>query len=135
MPIVSAKCALAGCHDGGENPLDLGGGPELVAGEGGEPCFNRAYQNLLSRTGESEFPLSVVRYVYPGRARTSLLIWALFGRNTSRPWDAPRTEVDMKPMPPAEAEPLTEDEIRTFVEWIDLGALWDQATGDDGGNR
>ncbi len=137
MPIISAKCALAGCHDGGENPLDLGGGLEPVAVDGGQPCFNRAYQNLLGRSGESEFPLSVANYVHPGQARNSPLIWALLGRNTSRPWDTPQpgVEMNMKPMPPTEAEPLTGDEIRTFVEWIDLGALSDRAPGDDGGKR
>jgi hypothetical protein len=35
-------------------------------------------------------------------------------------------------MPPASSEELTEDEKRTFVEWIDMGALWDGIPGPDG---
>ena len=34
-------------------------------------------------------------------------------------------------MPPAGSEPLTEDEKRTIVEWIDMGALWDGIPGRD----
>jgi hypothetical protein len=63
--------------------------------------------------------------VHPGRARTSPLIWHLFGRNTSQPWDKSyKSDYPVKPMPPAGAPGLTESEKRTFVEWIDLGALW-----------
>ncbi len=28
-------------------------------------------------------------------------------------------------MPPDSSQALTEDEKRTFIEWIDMGALWD----------
>jgi hypothetical protein len=38
------------------------------------------------------------------------------------------------PHPDAELEPLTEEEIQTIVEWIDLGALWEAVTGESGGN-
>ena len=34
-------------------------------------------------------------------------------------------------MPPSEAVALTEDERRTFSEWIDMGALWDGIPGPD----
>jgi hypothetical protein len=34
-------------------------------------------------------------------------------------------------MPPDGSQPLTEDERRTFVEWIDMGALWDGIPGVD----
>jgi len=66
------------------------------------------------------------KYVDPGRARTSPLIWRIFGRNTSRPWDetfSPQS-VTVDQMPPAGSVALTEDEKRTFIEWIDMGALW-----------
>jgi len=56
-------------------------------------------------------------------ARTSPLAWRLFGRNMSRPWDETVvTGLTMEAMPPEGAEPLTEDERRTILEWIDLGA-------------
>jgi mono/diheme cytochrome c family protein len=59
-------------------------------------------------------------YVTPGEARRSPLVWHLLGRSTARPWDAEASTASPKPMP-APAGPLTPDEIRTIVEWIDLG--------------
>jgi hypothetical protein len=55
------------------------------------------------------------------------LVWHLFGRNTARPWDGGHDEAAHVPMPSGEAEPLTDDERRTLVEWIDLGAPWNGA--------
>jgi len=70
--------------------------------------------------------------VHPGRARTSPLIWRLYGRNTSRPWDETYVSGQTLPTcPPAGAEQLTDDEKLTLVEWIDLGALWDGIPGPD----
>lgn len=75
-------------------------------------------------------------YVTPGRARTSPLVWHLFGRITTRPWDgepgAPSGDVGglhapgfaWMLMPPDGSPRLTDDERRAIVEWIDLGALW-----------
>ena len=70
-------------------------------------------------------------YVDPGKARTSRLIWQVFGRNTSRPWDPPAGHRVQKPQSACKARLLTEDEKRTLVEWIDLGARWD-VTADPG---
>jgi len=75
----------------------------------------------------------VGKYVHPGQARTSRLIWWLFGRNTSRPWDpSHRQDQGFQTWPPPEAKTLTEDEKLTFVEWIDLGAHWDGVPGAEG---
>ncbi|TVS14892.1 MAG: hypothetical protein EA424_17885, partial [Planctomycetaceae bacterium] len=65
------------------------------------------------------------RYIHPGQARTSPLIWHIFGRNTSRPWDEATNELAAKPIPPDQVEPLTSEQKRLFIEWIDLGAPWD----------
>ena len=78
----------------------------------------------LPLTSEQLAYKSLLRQVQPGRARTSPLVWRIHGRNTSRPWDG----VAAKPgalMPPAGSPPLTADEKRAIVEWIDLGAQWD----------
>lgn len=107
-PIIEKKCATAGCHD------VRGVRPGL--GDGGDSCYGGAYRNLVSPEGG---------YVVPGRARTSPLIWSLFGKDTSRPWDDAHRGVVVVPMPPPGSEPLTRDEIGTFIEWIDMGALWD----------
>ncbi len=126
MPIVKTKCASAACHgDPAARPF-LGEEPATGARSGKTGPFNRAYVQLLaalpvSETGASPHGL----HVRPGRARTSPLVFHLFGRDTSRPWDGPRARPFSVPMPPAGTEALTDDERRTIVEWIDLGALWD----------
>jgi len=66
------------------------------------------------------------KHVQPGSARTSPLIWHIFGRNTSRAWDGPVAKKPSVPIPPGKVQPLNEEEKRTFIEWIDLGATWDR---------
>jgi len=63
--------------------------------------------------------------VHPGRARTSPLIRQIFGRDTSRPWDEDSARETLAPAHPACAGVLTEDERRTLIEWVDLGARSD----------
>jgi Tol biopolymer transport system component/mono/diheme cytochrome c family protein len=58
-------------------------------------------------------------WIVPGEARRSRLVWHLLGRNTARPWD-PEAGLAAHPMP-ADAQPLTPEEIQAFLEWIDLG--------------
>jgi hypothetical protein len=70
-------------------------------------------------------------YVHPGSARTSPLIWHIFGRDTSRPWDPGRAEGAVAEMPPAVAGSLTDEERATLVEWIDLGASWNDIPAHD----
>ena len=118
MPIIAARCATAACHgaQGASISLDA----SLEPRSGGR--FNLSYSTLMTASGD-DVPGA---YVHPGRARTSPLIWHLFGRNMSQPWDRPDVSQNApKPMPPGGAPPLTEEERRVFVEWIDLGALWD----------
>lgn len=121
MPIIAQKCAR--CHTEADATPRLA--PELlpVTCADGETLFNRSYESLLVGAAET----GRGKYTHPGRARTSPLIWRIFGRNTSRPWDetfsTPLARVDQ--MPPAGSAALTEDEKRTFIEWIDMGALWD----------
>jgi len=109
MPIVEGKCTR--CHAAASAPVRLA---DQASANGTE--FNQTYENLLTPPG---------KYVRPGQARTSSLIWRLYGRNTSRPWDATHGTESPGPMPPAGAPALTADEKQTFVEWIDMGALWD----------
>ena len=123
MPIITEKCAP--CHHQGEKFPHLDGGLDLVEHAPAAAYFNRAYENLLSPAASGESQASYRQYVDPGRARTSPLIWHVFGRNTSRPWDAEASQKPVKRMPPGKAKPLSNDEKRTLVEWIDMGALWD----------
>jgi hypothetical protein len=116
MPIIAAKCATAACHGAlaASIPLDASLAPRA------RDEYNRSYQTLMTGS-DGEEP---GKYVHPGRARTSPLIWHLFNRNTSQPWDPPGlAQRPPKAMPPGVS--LTDSERRTFVEWIDLGATWD----------
>ena len=118
MPIVASKCATAACHASSTTRVNLHASPVRFGGNGVEQYYSRCYVTLLGDKNAN-------RYVNPGQARTSPLIWHLFGRNTSQPWDKSyKSDYPVKPMPPAGAGALTESEKRTFVEWIDLGALW-----------
>jgi hypothetical protein len=112
-PVLRARCATAACHAGAAAPRFTGKGVR----------FGAAYEALLAKNERGGY-----RYVVPGQARTSPLVWMLFGRNTSRPWD-PGTPAAVKAMPPAGAPRLTSDEKRAIIEWIDLGAHYGQAGG------
>jgi Tol biopolymer transport system component len=110
MPILQANCF--GCHGEGGRAPRLDGPAEPEAGP------NRAYRSLLAA------------YVVPGVARRSRVIWHVFGRNTSRPWDGDDWMKDVVRMPFGKG-PLSPEDRRTLVEWIDTGALW--SGGIDGG--
>jgi hypothetical protein len=107
MPIITNKCIQ--CHAKADSI------PRLT-----EDSSNQNYKNLLieaENAGDG-------KYIHPGKARTSPLIWHIFGRNTSRPWDDTYSQQNVPQMPPTEGWALTADEKRTFIEWIDMGALW-----------
>jgi hypothetical protein len=66
-----------------------------------------------------------------GRARTSWLIWQLSGADISRPWDrssmpaeARHRKVQAMP-PPGKGSPLDNEELRTVIQWIDMGAQYE----------
>jgi len=125
MPIVTKKCV--GCHKKPDASLRLTPEAPSVTASGAKSGPNRSYINLLVATDKPDGG----KYVHPGRARTSPLIWCIFGRNTSRPWDDSFSEKPARQMPPDKSLGLTEGEKRTFVEWIDLGAMWDNRPSPD----
>jgi hypothetical protein len=112
MPIVESRCTR--CHAGSprEASLELTGDPTTR--------FNRAYENLLAaEPGRS--PEEGGRYVTVGSARESNLIHLLWQ------W---RKGADNQPVHPDAS--LTDAEKRTLIEWIDLGAQWDnRVTGEN----
>jgi hypothetical protein len=117
MPIISKKCVQCHAKDGSTFYLAEDSSPDADR----ETCFNRSYESLLTAGDKPGYG----KYIHPGTARTSPLIWHIFGRNTSRPWDNTFSQQKVPQMPPAESRALTADEKRTFIEWIDMGALWD----------
>jgi hypothetical protein len=116
MPIIADKCAR--CHNAGDATLRLTADMTPVSDQAG---VNLSYQMLLTPGSEP----GQGKYVHPGQARTSPLIWHVFGRNTARPWDGDAARKEFARMPADPPVILTEDEKRTLVEWVDLGALWD----------
>ena len=127
MPIIRHKCVL--CHGPGEAPPRLDGGSALLSHGDGKAWFNQAYESLLAVERPEDAASYRGRYVQPGKARASRLIWHIFGKNTSRPWDGAAAGEPVKLIPPQNAPPLSDDEKRTLVEWIDLGAMWDGIPG------
>jgi len=129
-PLLREQCALADCHGGHDSPLQL----DLAAARPHPANHERAYRLLLAPAAASSEATSRP-YVTPGRARTSPLVWHLFGTNTARAWDrnataAARPAVGAKLMPPANSgRVLRPEEIHTIVQWIDLGAPYDAAGG------
>lgn len=116
MPILAARCSQASCHGAAAQPL-LSGSADVP-----RAAFNPAYEQLLAFRPTGRMQPDQFWYVDPGRARTSLLIWAISGRNTSRPWDNADSAATVKRMPPAGSPPLTDQERQTIIEWIDFGA-------------
>ena len=105
LPIIANKCASPSCHARDNTSLKLTSeSPPLSL-----------YKALVS----SEFPGT---YIHPGRARTSPVIWHIFGHETSRPWDltGPFSVPDV-------SSQLSAKERRVLVEWIDMGASWSQS--------
>lgn len=123
MPIIAQRCAR--CHAEAEATPRLTPEVSPVTSTGGKGLFNRSYESLVAAGNQAGYG----KYVNPGRARTSPLIWHIFGRNTSRPWDETFGPQRVRLMPPTGSSVLTEDEKRTFIEWIDMGALWDGIPG------
>ncbi|MGA2622007.1 MAG: hypothetical protein ABSF26_30775 [Thermoguttaceae bacterium] len=115
-PIVEAKCVP--CHRAADVPPRLADG--LAPGPD-DRSARRVYQQLTAAdpAGKSG------AYVHPGRARTSPLAWHLFGQNTARPWDGAAAAARPKPIPPSAVGPLTDEEKRMLILWIDTGAAWD----------
>lgn len=133
-PILKNRCALTDCHGGQDTPLPL----PLQTGPSSEQTAHQAYLTLLASregAGPASGPIPQPgRYADPGRARTSFLVWQIVGSPTARPWDAPSDQANargtkLKPMPPPDhGKPLSPEEIKTIVQWIDLGAPWQAAT-------
>jgi hypothetical protein len=126
QPILTAKCANRACH-GGAIPPSLSEADARHSLE--KAVFSPAYQSLLARPG-APAPADRGRYVDPGRARTSRLVWAISGKNAAHPWDGIATVPALKRMPPAGSAPLTEEERRAIIEWIDLGAQFNGLPSD-----
>jgi hypothetical protein len=121
VPIVAAKCAP--CHQVGQALPDLS--PESVDDSKRPDAYaHHVYRALMQPDDSSEEVAWPGRYIHPGRARTSPLVWHVFGRNTARPWDGSAPGTAVKTIPSEPVVEITDLERKTLVEWIDLGARW-----------
>ncbi len=111
-PIIASRCAMTGCHVGAQAEPILGEPGATMA----ESTLRAAYGSLLEQPEERPGG----RYVVPGRARESPLIRLLLGRGMASR-SSPGTPHDV----------LGRRELILFIEWVDLGAAWEQP-GDDG---
>jgi hypothetical protein len=104
FPVLRGRCRH--CHGGSAaaGGLDLSEGPARQS--------DKVYESLLARQDGGDSVRA--KYVQPWSAKSSPLIHLLFDEQTSR-GDAAKH--------PAVA--LTPDEKRALVEWIDLGARWE----------
>jgi len=110
-PLVAAKCQ--GCHAAQGSPplLDAGSAQEL-------------YRQLLVLDEERTPDQQSGRYVHPGRARTSPLVWHVLGSNTSRPWDGEWMRGEAKPIPADSKIEWAPEERQILIRWIDTGAAF-----------
>jgi hypothetical protein len=124
QPVIDAKCA--NCHNA-SNPPDLSGGIDLVSVDG-VAAFSRSYNSLLEVQRGKDTNLGG-KYVNPSAAINSLLIWRLYEEKFSQ--FAPRDSVFPLEGRVMHDKFLTQDERYSFVEWIDIGAQWDNIQGPD----
>lgn len=123
QPIIDAKCAS--CHGESQAP-NLSGSLSLVS-VNGKASFSQAYNSLLASMKGKDANLGG-RYVNPASAINSSLIWRLYEEKLS-------DFGEKDPFPKAgrvlHDKLLTNDERYAFVEWVDLGAQWDNIQGVD----
>jgi hypothetical protein len=119
-PLVAAKCSS--CHSASGPAPRLDAEERTKAGSVSEANVERLYKAVLGVRGPASSRTGLSQYVHPGRARTSPLVWHLFGHNTAKPWDGAASQHPVKPIPEGKNSPLTPAEIQTIVRWIDLGA-------------
>jgi hypothetical protein len=114
LPILLKRCtSSAGCHEGF---------PSRLAGKKLDPV--EVYNHLM-RPAPNHVDSLARRYIHPGRARTSPLIWHLFGGRTDQAWDRTGAPRPTEELPFLDSGLLSDREKRTLVEWIDLGAHWE----------
>ncbi|MFQ5589654.1 MAG: hypothetical protein ACE5HE_00695 [Phycisphaerae bacterium] len=126
-PILATKCAIVGCHVPPEPTAGMNLSAERMSGDRDSPLTDRfgpAYANLLAR--QENKPMAVGgRRVHPGDARSSPMLWMLYGRALApqykpAPFERPMISAHPGPM-------LPEANLELIRKWIDLGAQYDVA--------
>jgi hypothetical protein len=124
QPIIDAKCA--NCHGAAQGP-NMSGSTDLVS-VSGIAAFSKAYNSLLAPQRGKDRNLGG-RYVHPSSAINSLLIWRLYEEPLSQ--FEPRNNPFPREGRVMHDKLLTPEERFMFVEWVDMGAQWDNIQGPD----
>ena len=126
-PLIRGRCVQ--CHTREHPRLDLSSLENPGSDESdksGAVSFSGAYKLLLcpsetgTEMGQAGSPSH--RYVMPGSARESPMVWHLFGKRMGGTGNSSAGGISAAQMPPE--VPLSDAERRLFIEWIDLGAQW-----------
>jgi len=128
QPILTVNCAVSDCHipptpTAGMNLTadQLNGSKDAVLAD----RFGPAYANLLARQDGKPFAIGG-RRVHPGDARSSPMLWMLYGRALAPQYEPARFE---RPMLSAHPGPmLPESYLQLIRKWVDLGAQYDEAS-------
>ncbi|GJQ59244.1 MAG: hypothetical protein D8M57_05195 [Candidatus Scalindua sp. AMX11] len=124
QPLIDAKCA--GCHSDGQSP-NFANSTKLVSVDG-IAAFSRSYNSLLAPHVGKDKNIGG-RYVNPSAAINSPLIWRLYEEQLSQFETTSNTfPLEGRVM---HNKLLTPEERYLFVEWVDLGAQWDNIQGPD----
>ncbi len=125
QPILSANCATADCHVPPTPTAGLNQTAYRLNGDKDAVLANRfgpAYANHLARQKNKPFAIGG-RRVHPGNARSSPLLWMLYGRALApqyrpAPFERPMVSAHPGPM-------LPEAQLDLIRKWVDLGAIYD----------
>ncbi|MDP2896471.1 MAG: hypothetical protein Q8Q12_07910, partial [bacterium] len=126
-PLIRGRCVQ--CHTREHPRLDLSSLENPGSDESdksGAVSFSGAYKLLLcpsetgTEMGQAGSPSH--RYVMPGSARESPVVWHLFGKRMDGAENSSAGGMSAAQMPPE--APLSDAERRLFIEWIDIGAQW-----------
>lgn len=128
QPILTANCAVSDCHvpptpTAGMNltAYRLNGSKDAVLAD----RFGPAYANLLARQDGKPFGIGG-RRVHPGDARSSPMLWMLYGRALAAQYEPAPFE---RPMLSAHPGPmLPESYLALIRKWVDLGAPYDEVS-------
>lgn len=112
-PLIESKCSTIHCHVPGQAMINL----KTISSSTSDVASQQIYETLLNPMTDRPNE----RYVIPGKAKESPLIWHLFGKRLGV--DETVYSKEIKLMPPDQS--LKAEERLLFIEWIDLGVAWD----------
>ena len=126
QPILTKNCSIVGCHVPPRPTADMNLTADRLNGDRDAALADRfgpAYANLLARQDNKPFGIGG-RRVHPGDARSSPMMWMLYGRALApqfkpAPFETPMLTAHPGPM-------LPEAQLDLIRKWIDLGAQYDE---------